>query len=109
MRETGRSGFKSHLIRELRHMFPGCFIIHNDPNVNFQGIPDLLVLYKDRWAMLECKASAKARKQPNQDYYIEKFDGLSFGAFIYPENAEDVLNDLQHAFESGRTARVSQR
>ena len=95
------SKFQADLIIELRHMFPGCFILKNDTDY-MQGIPDLLVLYKDRWAMLEVKASRRARQRPNQGFYIELFDDMSFGAFIFPENKDEVLNDLQRAFSSGR-------
>ena len=109
MRETGRTGVKAHLVKVLRELFPGCVILHLDPNTNFQGCPDLLVLYGDRWAVLETKASLKAAKQPNQPYYIEQFDSMSFGAFISPETEEDVLRDLQYALRprAGRRSRVS--
>lgn len=91
------SQFQSQLIKKLKVMFPGCVIMKNDASYS-PGIPDLTVLYKDRWAMLEVKASAKAKEQPNQKYYVEQLSELSFAAFIFPENQEEVLNELQHAF-----------
>lgn len=95
------SVFQSALINELQKIFPGCMVLKNDSSY-YQGIPDLLVLYNDKWAMLECKRSSKARHQPNQDYYVEKFGKMSFASFISPENKEEVLDELQQAFESGR-------
>lgn len=107
MRETGRAGFKAHLIAELNLRFPGCMIIHLDPNRNFQGIPDLLVLHNDKWAVLETKGSANAKRQPNQPYYVDLFDSMSYGAFVSPENEEQVLNDLQLTFRRRRPSRIS--
>lgn len=95
------SAFQSALIGELQKIFPGCMVLKNDA-LYYQGIPDLLVLYNDKWAMLECKRSFNAHHQPNQDYYIDKFDNMSFARFISPENKEEVLDELQQAFESGR-------
>ena len=86
--------FQSKLIKELKVLFKGCVIIKNDPNY-IQGIPDLLILYNDRWAALEVKKSRTAHHQPNQEYYVEMMNRMSFAAFIYPENKEDVLYELQ--------------
>jgi hypothetical protein len=95
------SGFQDRLIDDLENMFPGCLIMKLDSSY-IQGIPDLLVLYEDKWAVLECKRTANARRQPNQEYYVDKMNEMSFSAFIYPENKEEVLHDLQHAFSSRR-------
>ena len=85
------SGFQDRLIQELKDLFPGCMTFKMD---QIQGMPDLLVLYRDRWALLECKRFAKARKQPNQEYYVELFDNMSFSRFIYPQNKDEVLDEL---------------
>ena len=91
--------FQAKLIKELKETFPGCIVMKNDSSY-IQGIPDLLVLYKDKWASLECKKSADERKRPNQDHYVEKMNEMSFSSFIYPENKEEVLDELHKAFKS---------
>lgn len=95
------SGFQDVLIDDLEFMFPGCIITKLDSSY-IQGIPDLLILFEDKWAVLECKKSANAKKQPNQPYYVERMNEMSFAAFIYPENKEEVLYELQQAFSSRR-------
>lgn len=90
--------FQSDLIKKIKTLFPGCIVMKNDPTY-IQGIPDLTLLYKDKWATLECKKSANARHQPNQDYYVGQMNDMSFSRFIYPENEQEVLNELKHNFE----------
>ena len=92
------SQFQSDLIKEIKGRFPGCIVMKNDANY-IQGIPDLLVLFENKWASLECKRSEKEKHRPNQDYYVEKMNNMSFSAFVYPENKEEVLNDLGRSFE----------
>ena len=89
--------FQKDLKKELKERFPGCIVTKLNAN-NIQGIPDLLVLYKDKWATLENKKSEKASRQPNQEYYVNKMNEMSFSRFIYPENKEEVLNDLSKVF-----------
>ena len=91
------SGFQDKLRDEIKNLLPGCMIFKMD---QVQGIPDLLILYKDKWASLENKKSANAKRQPNQEYYVDKMNEMSFSRFIYPENKEEVLNDLYKAFKS---------
>lgn len=93
------SAFQSSLIREIKARYPGSIVLKTDANY-IQGFPDLLILYKNKWALLECKKDAKAGHQPNQDYYVSKMNDLSFARFIYPENKEEVLCALQATFES---------
>ena len=91
------SGFQDKLREELKDLFPGCMIFKMD---QIQGIPDLLILYKNKWASLENKKSANAKRQPNQEYYVGKMNEMSFSRFICPENKEEVLNELQQTFNS---------
>lgn len=91
--------YQAGLKKRLRAMFPGCIITKLDSS-DTQGIPDLLILYKDKWATLEVKKSATASHRPNQDYYVSKMNDMSFSRFIYPENEEEVLDELYKAFES---------
>lgn len=93
--------FQSGLIKDLKTIFPGCIVMKNDASY-IQGIPDLLVLYKDKWATLENKKSAKAHKQPNQEYYVGVMDEMSFSRFIFPENKNVVLKELEKFFNEGR-------
>ena len=93
------SKFQAELKKEIKQRLPGCIVIKQDAS-QIQGIPDLLILHKDRWAALEVKAHAKARRQPNQEYYVDKLDGMSYAAFIHPGNKEDVLDALYRSFGS---------
>lgn len=91
--------FQAKLIRDLKNKFPGCEVIKNDSNY-IQGICDLIILYKNKWAMLEVKKSEHSEKQPNQEYYIRKFGTMSYAAFIYPENKEAILDEMERSFRS---------
>ena len=93
--------YQAKLIKKIKKRFPGCIIMKNDPNY-IQGIPDLTVLHNGQWATLEVKESSTASHQPNQDHYVSMMDGMSFSRFIFPENEEEVLNELQQSFELGR-------
>lgn len=93
--------YQAGLIDRLERMFPGCVVLKND-SAYLQGVPDLLVLYEDKWAMLEAKRSGSAATQANQQYYVELFDRMSFAAFIDPSNEVDVLSELQIAFRTRR-------
>lgn len=100
--------FQSELIKEIKREFPGSIVLKNDPNY-IQGIPDLLILFKDKWAALECKRSEKSSHRPNQEYYISLMNQMSFAKFIYPENKEEILDELQRSFRFRRTSRISWR
>ena len=91
--------FQANLIKKRKRLYPDCFIMKNDSSY-MQGVPDLLVLNRDKWATLECKKSANARHQPNQDYYVGKMNEMSFSRFIFPENEKEVLDDLHHWFNN---------
>ena len=100
------SQFQAELIKELKERFKGCLVMKLDSGY-LQGIPDLLILYKKKWATLECKKTKNAKKRPNQDHYVDLMNEMSFSRFIFPENKEEVLNDLELTFKPSRAARVS--
>ena len=92
------SKFQASLIKEIKTKLPGCIVLKNDSSY-IQGIPDLTIFHKDNWASLEVKKSADASHQPNQDYYVNKMNEMSFSRFIYPENKDEVLEDLYRVLE----------
>lgn len=100
--------YQAKVIKRLRKEFPGCMILKNDSGY-MQGIPDLIILYGSYWAMLEVKVSETAEFQPNQAYYVSELNHMSFAAFIYPENEDEVFRDLQQSLAPRGTARPAQR
>lgn len=100
------SKFQKELKQEINERLPGCMILKNDPT-HKQGIPDLLILYEDSWAALECKRHEGAKHQPNQDYYVDKMNSMSYASFIYPENKGAVLDEMESTLRSRRRARIS--
>ena len=91
------SGFQDSLIKQIKKILPGSMVFKMD---QIQGLPDLLILYKDKWASLECKRTATAKRQPNQEYYVNLMNEMSFSRFISPENREDILDELCKTFGS---------
>lgn len=103
--------YQAGLIKKLKRSYPGCIVLKNDSSY-MQGIPDLLVLYKDRWAALEVKVREPKRSdsfEPNQEWFLETMNEMSYAACIFPENEEDILSGLQQALSSRRSSRVSIR
>jgi len=93
------AAYQAGLIKRLKKLFPGCFVLKTDP-AQTQGIPDLLLLVGSKWAMLEVKEAEGAPVRPNQPHYVKKFGQMSYASFIYPENEKDVLRDLQRTLGS---------
>lgn len=102
------ASYQASLIKKLKMMFHGCVVLKNDSSY-MPGILDLSIFFEDKWAMLEVKAYENAPEQPNQRYYCELLNEMSFAAFIFPENEEEVLNALEHAFTSHRPSRLPER
>lgn len=94
------AAYQGKLIKKIKEMFPGCLVLKEDSGY-LQGIPDLLILYRNKWATLEVKINEDAEHQPNQDYYVGKMNEMSFSSFIFPENEEMVLNELILFFNGG--------
>lgn len=93
--------YQASLIKRIETRLPGCVVLKNDPDY-IQGIPDLLVLYEGHWAALECKKSSRAKHRPNQDYYVDRMNDMSFASFIFPENEKRVLDEMESAFRLNR-------
>lgn len=91
------SQFQSRLIKELKETFKGCVIVKNDPNY-CQGFPDLTILYKNKWAVLECKRCGDANRRPNQTHYVDLLNSMSYANFVCPENKEEVIREIRAAF-----------
>ncbi len=100
--------YQAELIKLLRVRFPDCVILKNDSGY-MQGVPDLILLWNDRWAMLEVKARLNSLEQPNQQWYVNRLNEMSFAAFICPENEEVVLDEIQRQFQARRKARLPKR
>lgn len=90
------SQFQAQLIKKLGKMLPGCIVLKNDPNY-IQGIPDLIILYQDKWAALEVKRGEYAAVRPNQAHYVRTMHAMSYAAFVYPENESEILDELQRS------------
>lgn len=99
------SDFQGKLIKKIKKIFPDCIVMKNDPNY-IQGIPDLLILNGDKWAALECKKDEKASHRPNQEYYVDKMNGMSYARFIFPENEKEILNELEQSLQPDRSTCV---
>lgn len=101
-------GFQKKLIADIKKRLPGSVVLKNDASY-LPGFPDLTILYGPKWATLECKRSEDASKRPNQEYYVEKLSNMGFSAFIFPENRESVLNDMEQSLKgcAGRSTCIS--
>lgn len=102
--------YQAKLIKKLRRLYPDCIILKNDSGY-MQGIPDLTVLHEDKWVALEVKVREPGSDsfEPNQEWFLEKMNSMSFAACIFPENEKDVLRGIQQTFSSRRSARVPVR
>lgn len=98
--------YQSELIKRLYSIFPDCIILKNDEQY-IQGFPDLLILKGKTWAALETKRYDKAKRRPNQPYYVELLKSMSYASFISPENEEEVIREIHKTFGSKRSSRIS--
>ena len=90
--------YQRRLKYRIKQTFPDSIVMKNDAN-QIQGIPDLLILHKDKWAMLEIKRDKDSSKRPNQPYYVDKLDSMAFARFVSPETEEEVFNELKIYFQ----------
>ena len=96
------SKYQKNLIDKVKTRYPGCVALKNDSGY-IQGFPDWTILYEDKWAVLEVKRERGASKQPNQEYYVDKLNNMGgFSRFVFPENEDEVLEDLDTLFKRKR-------
>lgn len=93
--------FEKKVCDELQTLFPGAVILKLDP-LYIQGIPDRLILFRNKWASLEIKREYNSNIQPNQEHYISMLDSMSYASFLHPENKKEVFDDLQRLFSRHR-------
>ena len=93
--------YQNKLKKEIKERLPGAIVLKNDSSW-LQGVPDLTILHGDKWASLEVKRSENEEHQPNQDYYVETMNNMSYSAFIFPENEKEILDELQRALGDRR-------
>ena len=90
------SNFERNLVKEIKKRFPEAIVTKLKDT---QGIPDRLILYRNKWASLECKREEHASHRPNQDWYVDRMNNMSFSRFVFPENKDEVMRDLTAFFE----------
>lgn len=97
-RSSREGGFQDKLRKEIETKLPGWVVLKQE---SLQGYPDLLCMKGEKCFCLECKKSKTSPHQPNQDTYVDKInsDG-GFARFIYPENKQEVLNEILQTFGS---------
>lgn len=91
------SEFQLEIKKTIKAKFPNAIIKKQD---GLQGFPDLLILNGNKWAALEVKRSSQAHHQPNQENYISRMNSMSYASFIFPENKEEVLDEVFKALKS---------
>ncbi len=91
------SEFKEIVKDEIRDRFP-------DLDLDFvttisRSMPDMIILAPAcYWAALEFKRSKNSPHRPNQDHHIERLRKKGYATFVYPENLEVVLDELEILF-----------
>jgi len=98
--------FQLKIIKEIEEAYPNAVVFKTDPNY-IQGFPDLVILNKYNWAALEVKV--RGAKRPNQNYWVDRLNKMSYASFIFPENERRVLDELQSTLRFIRATRLSVR
>jgi len=95
------SAFKKNFITELNVRLAPIDLEYIHTRSHNRSFPDLLILGPgSTWAALEFKAAEEADHQPNQAWYINRLNHWAYATFMYPENREEVLGDLEKLFTS---------
>lgn len=93
MRESElKRWFKGEVKKRIR------YVKMYEPKTFNRGAPDLIILGIGAWATCEFKKDEDADYQPNQDYTTELLNEMGFARFVEPDNAEEVLYELERLF-----------
>ena len=99
--------FQKNLIKEIKERIPNAIVKKNDPKY-IQGIPDISIDVRPYSFHLECKKSANAPYQPNQEYYLQAYnDNGGWARTIYPENKGAILDEMEQSLRARRKTRIS--
>lgn len=93
------NSYQEGLKKRIKARFKHAIVAKMNPN-DIQGIPDLVVIFKKHWALLECKRHEDAARRPNQEFYVDFYNKWSFASFINPDNEEEVLNAMEQSFST---------
>lgn len=85
------SAFEKEVVKFLKSKGCDVFKMRYAP----EGTPDRLFLKEGFWGMLEVKKSEKAPFRPLQPEKIKKFNEMSYAKAVYPENWEEIKNELE--------------
>ena len=91
--------FKKMFKKKLKRLYPECIIVEADPTY-FWSVPDVYFFLGSFWAALEFKRTEGSSRRPNQEYWVEVLDKMSFARFVYPGVEEEVLSELEAAIQN---------
>lgn len=91
-----KKNFKRRLLKRMDALGESIEIIENKSQR--RSTPDTFIFGRHGWAALEFKRAANADQQPNQAHYITRFGELGYARFIFPECAEEALDELEELF-----------
>ncbi len=90
--------FKKYVKKRIIDRFPNLDLDFITPTN--RSMPDMIIIAPIVWAALEFKRSEGASLRPNQDYHIMRLNEKGYATFVFPENVEEVLDELEILFLS---------
>ena len=90
--------FKTRLLKRLNNIEHGYFFCKEA--LALRGLPDIIGVYKGMFVGLECKKSESESRRstgrtPLQNHILQKIKiAGGFAEFIYPENEDEVLQEM---------------
>jgi hypothetical protein len=96
------SEFQTKVNRGLRAQYPDAHILKTDgPASGVQGFPDwAIVLPNATTVFYDAKVSANAKRQPNQDWYMDDLNSKGYLAmFVCPDNVDEFYKKVASYYE----------